>query len=137
MNEYYSCPCCGYLTLSEPPPGTFEICEVCNWEDDEVQYNNVDYEGGANEKSLRQAKEDFKKNNETNKYMICLNRRHSYKKSVVEIFFEKAQWAEINQEKGVLEVEFYKSPDGQPWKIDYCDVINALADAKQKLTKNT
>ena len=54
------CPCCGYLTLSEPPPGTYEICPVCNWEDDIVQYDNIDFEGGANEESLRQARINFK-----------------------------------------------------------------------------
>jgi hypothetical protein len=26
------CPCCGYPTLSEPV--AYEICELCNWEDD-------------------------------------------------------------------------------------------------------
>ena len=57
----YPCPCCGYLTLSEPPPGTFEICPVCNWEDDNVQFNNIDFEGGANEESLREARQNFQK----------------------------------------------------------------------------
>lgn len=55
------CSCCGYLTLSEEPPGTFEICSVCNWEDDNVQFNNIEYRGGANEESLREARQNFKK----------------------------------------------------------------------------
>jgi hypothetical protein len=59
IKENFPCPCCGYLTLSERPPGTFEICPVCNWEDDDVQYNNIDFEGGANEKSLKQARYNF------------------------------------------------------------------------------
>lgn len=37
MCECYPCVCCGFLTLAEPPPGTFEICSVCRWEDDNVQ----------------------------------------------------------------------------------------------------
>ncbi len=36
----YACPCCGYLTLTEKPPGTFAICPVCFWEDDEVQFKD-------------------------------------------------------------------------------------------------
>ncbi len=60
LNRGYPCPCCGYLTISEPPPGTFEICPVCNWEDDYVQFNNIDFEGGANEESLREARENYK-----------------------------------------------------------------------------
>ncbi len=62
MNDKsFRCPCCGYLTLSEPPPGTFEICPVCNWEDDKAQHDDIDYQGGANEESLREARANFKK----------------------------------------------------------------------------
>ncbi|HBV98041.1 MAG: hypothetical protein JL50_00960 [Peptococcaceae bacterium BICA1-7] len=55
----FECPCCGYFTLSEQPPGTFEICPVCYWEDDSVQYNDPNYEGGANKVSLNKARENF------------------------------------------------------------------------------
>ncbi|MGH0430724.1 CPCC family cysteine-rich protein [Bacillus hominis] len=54
----YTCPCCGYKTLEEAP-GTYEICSICFWEDDEVQFNDPDFEGGANEVSLRQAQKNF------------------------------------------------------------------------------
>ncbi|QKE06245.1 CPCC family cysteine-rich protein [Bacillus cereus] len=55
----YTCPCCGYKTLEEEPPGTYEICNICFWEDDSVQFKEPDYEVGANEVSLRQAQENF------------------------------------------------------------------------------
>jgi hypothetical protein len=55
----YKCPCCSFLTLSEDPPGTYEICPVCFWEDDGVQFNDADYAGGANHVSLNQAKRNF------------------------------------------------------------------------------
>lgn len=55
----YRCPCCGNFTLSEQPPGTYEICPICGWEDDEVQFYDMDYAGGANELSLNQAKQRF------------------------------------------------------------------------------
>ncbi|XAM50337.1 hypothetical protein TVTCOM_04380 [Terrisporobacter vanillatitrophus] len=58
----YACSCCGNLSLDEKPPGTFEICKICGWEDDEVQYNEPDYEGGANEISLNKARELYKEN---------------------------------------------------------------------------
>jgi hypothetical protein len=51
----FSCPCCGYHTLQEKPPGTFDICPVCEWEDDLVQFNDPDFSGGANTVSLREA----------------------------------------------------------------------------------
>lgn len=58
--NYYPCPCCGFLTIGEEPPGTFEICDVCGWEDDNVQFNDPEYSGGANGLSLNQARENFK-----------------------------------------------------------------------------
>ena len=57
----YKCPCCGYKTLDEEPPETFDTCPVCSWEDDRVQYYDNDYKGGANRVSLNEAKENFKK----------------------------------------------------------------------------
>lgn len=39
----YTCPCCGYKTLDEEPPGTYDICSIFFWEDDGVQYDDPDY----------------------------------------------------------------------------------------------
>jgi hypothetical protein len=55
----YTCPCCGYKTLDEEPPGTYDICSICFWEDDGVQFNDPDYEGGANIPSLRTAQKNY------------------------------------------------------------------------------
>jgi len=55
----YKCLCCGYLTLSAQPPGTFEICPVCFWEDDNVQAADPTFEGGANKVSLQEARRNF------------------------------------------------------------------------------
>ncbi|WP_084308004.1 CPCC family cysteine-rich protein [Phytopseudomonas flavescens] len=55
----FECPCCQYLTFGEEPPGTFEICPVCGWEDDEVQFRDPTCEGGANPLSLEQARRNF------------------------------------------------------------------------------
>ncbi|WP_123427895.1 CPCC family cysteine-rich protein [Pseudomonas brassicacearum] len=54
-----ACPCCGFLTLDESPPGTFEICPVCGWEDDEAQFRDPTYDGGANPVCLDQARKNF------------------------------------------------------------------------------
>jgi Cysteine-rich CPCC len=59
MTVRYPCPCCGFLTLDEKPPGTYSICPVCWWEDDDLQWRNPEYAGGANAVSLRQARENF------------------------------------------------------------------------------
>ncbi len=53
----YPCPCCGYMTLTEKPPGTYLICPICFWEDDD---NESGYGwGGSNHVSLRQAQLNF------------------------------------------------------------------------------
>lgn len=39
--------------------GGYEICDVCNWEDDPVQSSDPDYAGGANELSLNQARKEW------------------------------------------------------------------------------
>ena len=57
----FACPCCGYKTFGQKPDNTFDICKVCFWEDDGVQLDNPDYEGGANRVSLRQAQRNFEK----------------------------------------------------------------------------
>lgn len=56
----YQCPCCGNYTLPDKPAGTYYICKVCYWEDDNVQYDDPDYRGGANGESLNQARRNYK-----------------------------------------------------------------------------
>ena len=55
----FPCPSCGFLTLDEEPPGTFAICPVCGWEDDNVQFHDPSYSGGANPVSLEEARRNF------------------------------------------------------------------------------
>ncbi len=58
--EPFGCPCCGYKTLDEAPPGTFCICPVCFWEDDSIQFADPTYSGGANSISLEEAQANFR-----------------------------------------------------------------------------
>ena len=60
MSGRHACPCCGCFTLPEPPTGTYFICPVCFWEDDNVQFHDPDSEGGANAVSLNQARANFR-----------------------------------------------------------------------------
>ena len=59
LGRRFECPCCGYLTLTSPPSGTYELCPVCYWEDDGVQFRDPSYAGGANQVSLQQARKNF------------------------------------------------------------------------------
>ena len=58
--DRYPCPCCGYYTLEEKPPGTHNICPVCYWEDDNVQFKDPSLRGGANGVSLEEARGNFR-----------------------------------------------------------------------------
>jgi hypothetical protein len=57
----YPCPCCGYLTLSER--GGYDICELCNWEDDGQDDPHADEVwGGPNgAHSLTEARANFRR----------------------------------------------------------------------------
>lgn len=47
----FPCPSCGFEVFSEPP-GSYEICDLCGWEDDHVQLRFPAMAGGANKLSL-------------------------------------------------------------------------------------
>ncbi|PJZ57226.1 CPCC family cysteine-rich protein [Leptospira barantonii] len=56
---FYPCPCCGYIVFSEPP-GSYEICPICFWEDDALQLEfATTLSGGANHLTLFQAQLNF------------------------------------------------------------------------------
>lgn len=56
--EKFTCPCCGYKTLIFEA-GSYDICQICFWEDDPEQRKNPDLTHATNRKSLRQAQKDF------------------------------------------------------------------------------
>jgi hypothetical protein len=53
QEKNFPCPCCGFRVFSGPP-GSYEICELCGWEDDHVQLRFPAMAGGANKSSLAQ-----------------------------------------------------------------------------------
>lgn len=50
------CPICGTPAFEGDFYGTYDICEVCGWEDDEVQFVNHN-ETGANRMTINEARE--------------------------------------------------------------------------------
>ncbi|HEY5835740.1 CPCC family cysteine-rich protein [Streptomyces sp.] len=58
MSDRYPCPCCGHRVLDEMP-GSFEICPICFWEDDDVQFRWPTTTGGANRVSLIEAQRNY------------------------------------------------------------------------------
>lgn len=51
------CACCGKFEFEDT---LFEICDICGWQQDTVQEDDPEYNGGANEMSLNQAKAAYK-----------------------------------------------------------------------------
>ena len=66
----YPCPCCGHRTLSEPP-GSYEICPVCFWEDDIVQLRWPNMSSGANHVSLIQAQTNYRESCVSEQRLAC------------------------------------------------------------------
>jgi len=54
----FTCPCCGYIVFRKPP-GSFDFCPVCVWEDDNVQLRYVTSPGGANKESLLDSQKNY------------------------------------------------------------------------------
>jgi hypothetical protein len=52
-NDKKKCPVCGFPTLPDEE-GSLEICKICLWQDDGLQEDDPDFEGGANKLSLNQ-----------------------------------------------------------------------------------
>lgn len=58
IKKSHICPVCNKYEFEDV--GCFDICPYCGWEDDIVQLNDPDFEGGANDLSLNQYKEQYK-----------------------------------------------------------------------------
>lgn len=77
ITEKFACPCCGYKTFYSEPNGSYDICLVCFWENDPIQLDDPDYEGGANLMSLRQAQQNFLEFGACDRNMLPNVRRHT------------------------------------------------------------
>jgi len=54
------CPCCGYRTLPEGKPGSYEVCSVCHWLDDPDQFGDTECTADGNSVCLSTARENFR-----------------------------------------------------------------------------
>ena len=61
------------------PKGTYEICEICAWEQDDVQESDPNYSGGANHPSLRQAQKNFEQFGASDKIHLEMVRKPTKK----------------------------------------------------------
>lgn len=60
MNLKTKCALCGEEV------DRYDICDVCGWQDDDLQRDDPNYKGGANKMSLNEARKAYKENKEIN-----------------------------------------------------------------------
>jgi hypothetical protein len=85
------CPVCELYNFSSQ--GTYDICPICDWENDEVQMDNHDYGGGANELSVNEFKVLYQLRNMNEKadaLRVIIDHHESIRKSI----FQKNQHAD-------------------------------------------
>jgi hypothetical protein len=72
------------------------------------------------------------------KFTIDISSPPHRDKLVADILFgdeqRNEQWAELNQEDGCLRIEFYPKRDGAFWEFSFDEVMQALIEAKRRLT---
>ena len=59
VSAQFPCPCCGRLVFSGRP-GSYDICPICYWEDDNAQLRWPDWAGGANKPSLIDGQRNYR-----------------------------------------------------------------------------
>ncbi len=55
---------------------------------------------------------------------------------VVEFIFDDEQWAELNQENGVLTLEIYPRRNGETWRFNLLEVQNLLEKGRKILVES-
>lgn len=60
-HEWHICPCCNLPSLEEAGSDTYEICPVCQWENDPTQCDFTSMGGGANRLALEVAQQNYER----------------------------------------------------------------------------
>lgn len=107
----YPCPCCGYLAFEEPP-GSYDICSICYWEDDVIQLRDPLHAGGANRHSLVESQRNYEA------FGACEERLRPYVRQPTEHDIRDAGWRVIDLELDDLERALPGGGWERPWPGD-------------------
>lgn len=55
--KLYRCSCCGYFTLDNV--GEYDICRLCNWEDEGIRSDEINKFSHVNKSTLKDYKYNF------------------------------------------------------------------------------
>jgi hypothetical protein len=71
----WPCACCGYYAMALPAGSTHDLCPICGWEDDNVQFEDPDFPRGPNNPSLREARLSFDRCGTSDPERSCATRK--------------------------------------------------------------
>jgi hypothetical protein len=91
----YPCPCCGYLVFAEPP-GSYDICPICFWEDD-VSQLRFPATTGANHVSLIEAQINYAREG------VCERRLRRHVREPGEADVRDPNWRPIDEGRDNIE----------------------------------
>ena len=91
----YPCPCCGYFVFNDPP-GSYDICPICFWEDDIFQLR-FPMTTGANHVSLIQAQQNCARDG------VSELRFHAHARPPKEFELRDPDWRPIDVTKDSIE----------------------------------
>jgi hypothetical protein len=106
----YPCPCCGYLIFEEPP-GSYDICNVCGWEDDLSQLRFPSM-GGANRVSLIEGQSNFEE------FGVSELRKRPHIRNLTSIDNRDPEWRSIKENTGNIERPVPGVDYGQTYPAD-------------------
>lgn len=81
------CICCG---LGYVDDGGDDICNVCGWQDDDIQNDDPDFTGGANALSLNDYRKEFKKRR-------VQNPNYTWDTGIVELNYRTSKLARFSE----------------------------------------
>ena len=85
-NQAVLCPVCEIHIFKEV--GDYCICPICGWENDEVQTDDKDYSGGANDLSVNQSKKVYLLSKNPEKRQLVKELLMNYKEKKYQIYDE-------------------------------------------------
>ena len=109
-NSNYPSPCCGYLVFDEPP-GSYDICPICFWEDDLSQLR-FPTTTGANHVSLIEAQENYARDG------VCEWRLHPHVRPPKESDVCDPDWRPIDESKDNIEKPVFGVDEGETYPED-------------------
>jgi len=94
------------------PPGSYDICKICFWEDDVVQLRDPHLTGGANDLSLLEGQQNFQA------FGACEARFVGHVRRPTEGDFRDPGWRPVNPVHDNLERALPEGGWASPWPDD-------------------